>query len=412
LKRLISLVSIGLFVLAACDTQQAQEAEPTATLAPIVSMTPRFTATPVPSRTPLPTFTFTPSETPIPPSPTLSLTPTEAPPLIGIVSSLQLVNVRNGPGVTFRAIEAVAAGTGLEVIGQDAEGVWYNVRLEDGQEGWVSARLLRLQDTPTPIPSATPSPDLTAIFLGTPLPTAVLGGGTVTPTPPRSIVSPTPVGEGTEEIESPEDAESTDQPLVPIIDITAINLTATALAGGIVTPTFTPTNGFATPTLVGSTAGDSPTSVPGDTSITQIAPGEAGDVRSGVDVLALCDDPLFGRPAPTNLSAGSTVDVFWAWFATTRTQIGQHISAATYEVRVDGILLTDLSSYRTRTFANANASGDFAVYWYVPVGPLAAGEHQITYRVTWDSAITDGYKFFGPGTAVPFEEGSCTFTVR
>ncbi|MBZ0299953.1 MAG: SH3 domain-containing protein, partial [Anaerolineae bacterium] len=147
---------IGL--LAACSGAGAEvnSIPATATLAPIVSMTPRFTATPLSTRTPLPTFTFTPSQSPIPPTPSDTPTPTEIPPIIGIIASINTVNVREGPGTGFSAFEALRPGTRVEVLGQDVEGVWLNIRLEDGREGWVATSLVRLQDTPTPLPTLTP----------------------------------------------------------------------------------------------------------------------------------------------------------------------------------------------------------------------------------------------------------------
>ena len=198
MKTISKLFFVGLLFLAACtggpDAGQ-QAAVPTSTLAPIVSMTPRFTATPVPSRTPLPTFTLTPSDTPITPTPSDTPTPTATPPITGIVASLQTVNVREGPGVNYSAIQALVPGTGVEILGQNEDGRWLNIRLDDGKQGWISSSLVYRNPLPTLEPTATPSPNLTALALGTPLPTAVLGGFTITPTPPRSVVTPTPPGE-------------------------------------------------------------------------------------------------------------------------------------------------------------------------------------------------------------------------
>src|SRR5690606_11147957 len=107
---------------------------------------------------------------------------------------------------------------------------------------------------------------------------------------------------------------------------------------------------------------------------------------------------------------GSTITVWWSWFARETAQINQHLDAATYEVRVDGNLLTNINQYRTSISKPAN---DYVVSWFVPyLTPLTAGEHRITYRVTWTAEITDGYKNYGPGTTNLVEEGSCTFTVR
>jgi hypothetical protein len=389
--------------VAACRNDggiQVIEGIATDTLAPIVSMTPRFTATPVPSRTPLPTFTLTPSNTPLSPTPSNTPTPTATPPITGIVASLQTVNVRQGPGTEFDSIIALTPGTGVMILGQNEDGRWLNIRLDDGREGWISAALLRVNPTPTLIPTATPSPDLTALALGTPLPTAVLGGGTVTPTPPLSVVTPSPVGAT---LAAPAVTTTSGSPPLPVIDVTAINLTATSLALPTATPTFTPLPAIsATP------------SVPFIGVTFTPAPGSGGEgstnQQQGVDVLAYCDNRNFGRPAPTNLLAGATIDIFWGWYASTRELIQQHVDNVIYDVRIDGVALDNWRQYASSI--RVEGDGNYHIYWYVPYGPLAAGEHKITYTVSWAQQITDGYDFFGPGTNRASESGTCTFTVR
>lgn len=402
----LRIILTGVLLLAACTGGPAEQAaqDPTATLAPIISMTPRFTATPVATRTPLPTFTFTPSVTPIPPTPSDTPTPTEPPPIVGIVASLDRINVRSGPGVSFSAFVALAPGTRVIVLGQNPDGNWLNIQLENGDEGWVSSTLISIQQPPTPIPTATPSPDLTALALGTPLPTALFGGGTVTPTPPRSVVSPTPVTATTE-------GGATPTPFLPVIDVTAINLTATALTGGIIAPTATPTRGAP---AGATTTGAVPTTPagPGPTATLQAGVGGAGSVsaQEGVDVLAYCNDLSYGRPAPTNLEAGATIDVWWGWFAKTEAQIQDHLANVIYEVAIDGVRIQNWQLYRGPI--RLEGDGNYHVYWYVPAGPLAAGQHQITYSVSWRAPISDGYEDFGPGTANPIQTGRCDFVVR
>ncbi len=395
-------------ILAAC-TGASQEALPaTATLAPIVSMTPRFTATPVSTRTPLPTFTLTPSETPVPPTPSNTWTPSPTPPVIGIIASIDTVNVREGPGTTFSAFVALPPGTRVEVLGQSADGRWLNVKLEDNREGWVSDRLLRLQETATAFPTVTPTVDLTAVAQGTVFPTAILGGGTITPTPPGSVISPTPVSASSaDEDEAVASPEGSPTSFLPIIDVDAINLTATALAGGVVAPTQVPTDRVLNTPVPGQ-------STPA-TGATATLPGGAGQqgntsTQQGVDVLAYCDNLAFGEPPPTTLAAGSTIDIWWSWFARTEQQVRDHLNNVSYQVTIDGIALQNLDLYRQRI--RQESDGNYYVYWYVPAGPLTSGQHKIDYRVTWSSSISDGYDTFGPGTGNVQQSGSCTFTVR
>lgn len=390
-----------LLAAAACDVgggQQQVVVEATATLAPIVSMTPRFTATPIPSRTPLPTATFTPSDTVIPPTPSDTPIPTSTPPILGSVNSLQSINVRSGPGVAYDTITILRPATRVEILGQNNDGAWLNIRMENGDEGWVSSTLIRFQPTVTPFPSLTPSPNQTLLAQGTPLPTALFGGGSVTPTPPRSIsvATPSPVGSESVALETPLNAATAVAGL-QLPNIEAINETATALAGGGI--------GAIRPT---EQALGGPTGGPIDVaSATPLPPGTVS-TQQGVDVLAYCDDRSMGRPAPTDLAAGSTIDIFWAWFANTRQQVQDHINAAVYDVRLDDQTL----QWRQYIQPIVEQDNQFAVYWYVPAGPLSRGDHRISYQLTWTSAIFDGAQQFGPGTGIPINSGSCTFTVR
>lgn len=413
----LTLIVVGL-LLAAC-TPPADEAviqvadEATATLQPILSQTPRSTATLVPSRTPLPTFTYTPTFTSIPASPTLSPTPTVTPTQVGIVQSLQRVNVRSAPDVSSENITSLAPGTGVQVIGRNEDTSWYNVRLEDGRVGWVAARLLFLPPTETPFPTATPSPDLTALFLGTPLPTRVLGGGTITPTPPdqvRTGTAPPPVSS------TPEGGAGAN---VPVIDVDSINLTVTALVRGAATNT--PGAGddgdddedrtvqLATeaPDAQGTSDGTPASAPSGADAQPEIRPGE-----NGADVFAFCDDINgngFGIPAPTNLRAGVTIDIWWQWFARTEQQVQDHIDAVTYEISVNGDQLENVNQFVQPITQQAPW---YTTAWYIPYGPLPAGEYEIRYTSTWTRTITDGDENFGPGTENPFDQEVCTFTVN
>jgi hypothetical protein len=351
---------------------------------------------------------------------TNTLVPTATPPIIGIINSLESVNIREGPDVSFSAFVALNPGTGVQVIGQNEDGTWYEVELDDGDRGWVFARLLRLESTATPFPTFTPSPDLTALALGTPLPTAILGGGTVTPTPPAAITTPTAesvaanaTDDNTDDVEVAAQSDGGPTPtesFLPIRDVTALYQTATALAGGsLVTPR--PTLAIS---LTPSPTGQSP-NVPAPTPVNSATPAPSSantnnnaTVSDGIDVFALCNNPAFGVPAPSNLAAGSTIDIYWAWFMAASRYIEEHLAAVAYDVRINDEPL----EWRQFGLPVRQEGNSWVKYWYVPYGPLAAGDYIITFRTTWSEAISDGYEQFGPGTANPIEEGSCTFTVR
>jgi hypothetical protein len=396
----------ALCLAAACTPPggNSLSALPTNTLSPLVSMTPRFTATPVPSKTPLPSATFTPSDTPITPTPSNTPTPSATPPITGIVASLQTVNVREGPGVNFSAIKALVPGTGVEVVAQSQDGRWMNIRMDDGTQGWIATSLVRINPTPTIVPTATPSPDLTLMALGTPLPTAIFGGSTITPTPPRGVTTPTPATPF-ETISLSPPPEVTESLELPIIDVTAIQQTIAA-QGTIDAATPTPTA-----TEFGVTATFTPFLLTPQGDQSGGSEGSSVGAQRSADVLAYCDRPRSGRPAPKNLKAGTVIRVYWGWFASTEANIRQHVANAVYDVRVDGTPLTDWKLYRDPDVRKQN-DGRFWVYWFVPYGPLLAGEHVIAYKVTWNARITDGFEFFGPGTDKLSEEGTCTFTVQ
>ena len=377
-----------LLAAGACDAigGNVEPIPPTATLAPIVSSTPRFTATPIPSSTPIPTQTFTPSVTPVPPTATETFTPSPTPPILGVVASLQSVNIREGPGVDFGTIEALRPGTSVEVLGTNADGSWLNILLSDGRQGWISAALLRLQPSATPLPSTTPTPDETLLAQGPPLPTALFGGGTITPTPPRSVVTPTEVAAAASPTTDTSGA-------VVLPNIEAINQTATALVGGLSMPTLTGT----------ITAGGSSAATP-----TVSAGGATGGSTQRARVFAYCDVPGDPYLPPTGLQPGATIVIFWSWYARTREQVQDHINAATYDVFLNGRRL----EYRQfQGSIEQRADGNYWVDWAVTAGPLEAGQQRITYRVSWSRVISDGYTQFGPDTSTESESGTCTFTV-
>ncbi|MDQ7028115.1 MAG: SH3 domain-containing protein [Anaerolineae bacterium] len=424
MKNLRKTLLFLLVILASCTTQSDEpvlEIPPTATLLPVVTQTIRVTETQVPTRTLLPTFTFTPTLTSAPPTETLSPTPTLTATVSGIVQSLQAVNVREGPSTEFNILDAVNPGTGVIVIGQNEDGTWFNVRLDDGREGWMSARLLRIEPTATAFPTFTATADLTAIAQGTEFPTAILGGGSVTPTPPPQVVT------GTADLPDANvegDDATSESGLangVRIVSATEIKLTALALQGLSPATTQAPAIDSASATTPSgddvriitvapnSDSGTVAAITPPTSAPASITPTVDIATIDGRDVFAFCDDPNFGLPPPTVLRAGDYIDIWWAWFASTEQQVQDHLDAASYELRINGEQIQVLPSYSTPIQAQGGA---YATYWYVPYGPLPAGDYEITYVVTWSAPIFDGTDNFGPETDIPFEQETCTFTVR
>lgn len=133
---------------------------------------------------------------------------------------------------------------------------------------------------------------------------------------------------------------------------------------------------------------------------------ETGAVEGNrVEVLAYCRQKGVRAPA---ITTADSVYIEWSWFVSRPELMDQHLENVTYEVRLDGELLDDWEQYAEEV---KQESGVWIVYWYYPVGRLAAGDHQVSYRVTWDETITDGYANFGPGTTRESESGDCAFTV-
>lgn len=297
--------------------------------------------------------------------------PTPTPTIFAVVRSQRRVNVRSGPGTQFAAFGSLAPESGVQVIGQNDDEDWYHVRLEDGEEGWVSASLLRLEGPPPPDASNE-------------------GAAQRLSEETRIVVELGAADEG---------AETEDGILVinlPIADVDAMRLTATVLVGAEFTAT-------------ADAAPSTPQEQASTTTVEAPAERPRATPRFNVNVFAFCNDPAFGIDAPTNLTAGSTIRVFWAWFASSEAYLRQHMTNATHELRINGVTIDNVNQYRI----NPSRSGNqHVVYWYVPYGPLEAGPHVITYRVTWRNPISDGYAAYGPGTDTEFEEESCHFVVR
>lgn len=154
-------------VLSACDFNGPSTiptqiiAIPTSTLAPILTATGRFTATPIPSETLIPTLTVSPTESLPPPTDTLvpSQTPTATVMAVVRTGSGQ-VNVRTGPGATYKKVGTLIAGNQIQVLFISTDGKWTLVQLDDGSQGWVSSTLVTLLNPSATVPALT-TPELT-----------------------------------------------------------------------------------------------------------------------------------------------------------------------------------------------------------------------------------------------------------
>ncbi len=146
--------------------------------------------------------------------------------------------------------------------------------------------------------------------------------------------------------------------------------------------------------LVTPVPGDDPAPVPVETAV----PGSK-------NILAYCRQKAVRPPTPTT---NDTIYIEWSWYVSRPEYMEDHLEHATYKVWLDGELLEDWEDYATDM---KTESGVYIIYWYYPVGKLAAGEHEVEFQLSWDEAITDGYAQFGPDTANQVDAGSCSFTV-
>lgn len=144
------------------------------------------------------------------PQPTTEASP--APAETGVIVGNQNINVRSGPGSGFAIVTTAAPGEQVEILSRGSG--WFNVRLANGDEGWVAANLVQVietgdvadEDEPeggfalptdTPAPTDPPAATSTSQPTGTPVPSATpvpssTPAPTRTPPPATPTVQPSP----------------------------------------------------------------------------------------------------------------------------------------------------------------------------------------------------------------------------
>jgi hypothetical protein len=65
----------------------------------------------------------------------------------GVVSGCEMLNLRKGPSSRSDSLAQIGCGSALEVLSRESHGAttWLEVRLEDGRQGWVSARYIQIE---------------------------------------------------------------------------------------------------------------------------------------------------------------------------------------------------------------------------------------------------------------------------
>jgi len=106
-----------------------------------------------------------PKEAPKPTPVAPKVTPPPPPPLPTTQVVWDSVNLRKGPGASYKIVGNVKKGTSLKIL--EVNGGWLRVRLEDGSTAWVSK--LATSEAPKASSSPSPSPPPTASIQPAPM---------------------------------------------------------------------------------------------------------------------------------------------------------------------------------------------------------------------------------------------------
>ena len=99
------------------------------------------------------------------PEPTFTKTPEP-----GAIVDTDSLNIREGPGTMYGIVTGVDRGDLLEITGQAYNCEWLKVKTESGVSGWVSADLVKFEQSCSSIPSAAIPPTPIPLPTSTPVP--------------------------------------------------------------------------------------------------------------------------------------------------------------------------------------------------------------------------------------------------
>jgi hypothetical protein len=96
-------------------------------------------------------------------------TSTPEPPKAKLYVNIDIVNVRQGPGVTYGLVGTAEKDTELEIIGKNEQGDWWQICCVNGEPGWIFGELARVENAesvavaenipaPPPPPTQAPAP--------------------------------------------------------------------------------------------------------------------------------------------------------------------------------------------------------------------------------------------------------------
>lgn len=173
-----------------------------------------------------------------------------------------------------------------------------------------------------------------------------------------------------------------------------------------------------------------PPSLPTPTASPLPVPGPVTIMVGGVPALTAEEgeppENITGIDAGCNrqveINAGEPLILRWSWTVAEDSETGylaQWLEAAYYDVRLDGVPVTELGSlnyYRTEGYHVNDLRGP-ALEWWVNAGILPAGAHRVTIESYTTRAVTNGFDVdpadgqsdaYGPGLV---DSGSCNISV-
>lgn len=128
--------------------------------------------------------------------------------------------------------------------------------------------------------------------------------------------------------------------------------------------------------------------------------------ESPVYIKAFCT--IIGEKAVIEVRKNVPVVVTWGWEAKTKSQLDDFVQNSQTTITLDGKTLEGTINPEV----TSTARGDPEIAWYAAVGVLDAGEHSMTYDITFKNIVDDGTTMYGPGGKVESIHDKCQVSVQ
>ncbi len=115
---------------------------------------------------------------------------------------------------------------------------------------------------------------------------------------------------------------------------------------------------------------------------------------------------FYPQADPGTLFDTDPLTIFWSWYTRTEQQMIDHLTYSRYVVTFNGHYLpTNTSEIQTR-------AGNYWVFYTSEIGHgWRPGRYRISYDLTWDEPISDGYQSFGPETENEHIHSGCSIDI-